>query len=280
MMNFKYYSFIIICIFVFTNCQKENSNVKIKNNMENVTQNEWNQLSEKRIYFGHQSVGFNMMDGVDIILEKKPNVKLNIIRGSELDLFNHPVFAHDNIGSNKDPKSKIDNFYEILSNGLGAKVDIAGFKFCYVDLKKGSDVNGIFNYYKEKMSELIKKYPNVRIIHFTVPIKSLQSGVKGTIKKLIGKDIGVEDNIVRQEFNDLLLNEFEKQSIFDIAKFESTYFNGDREFVNKNGEKIYTMIPSYTNDGGHLSKKGKVFVGGELLIFLTKLSNDRGNKTH
>ena len=37
-------------------------------------------LMDKKIYFGHQSVGFNILDGVSEILKNNPSIKLNIIK--------------------------------------------------------------------------------------------------------------------------------------------------------------------------------------------------------
>jgi len=275
--NYKLLFFIFIL--VLTSCAKEEGNInkqQIMESLKKITQEKWNQLSEQKIYFGRQSVGYNIMDGIEVILKENPNIKINIRKGHDANLFQNPVFAHDNVGSNRDPKFKIDDFCKTLENGLGNKVDIAGFKFCYVDIESGSDVKGIFAHYKKKMDEIAGKYPKVKIVHFTVPIKSLQSGVKGMIKKLLGKDIGLKDNMTRQEFNELLIKEYKDQSLFDLAKAESTYPNGKREFTEVNDQNIYTMIPAFTNDGGHLSKKGKLAIGSEFLIFLAELS-DGGN---
>lgn len=272
------YSFIFLLI--LSSCSKEENNVNLQQNMDKikkVTPKKWNQLSEQRIYFGHQSVGYNMIDGIEMILKENPNIKLNIKKGKEPNLFLSPVFAHDNNGSNRDPKLKIDDFTKTMESGLGDKVDMAGFKFCYVDIEDGSDVKELFNHYKKKMNEISLKYPKVKFIYFTCPIKSLQSGPKVMIKKLLRKDIGIKDNIARNIFNDLLRKEYKDQLIFDIAKLESTYADGKREYTEVNSQKVFTMIPAYTNDGGHLSKKGKVKVGSELLIFLANISDGRKN---
>ncbi len=267
-------SFLIL-LFVLTSCEKKTNNLtKIINIMEtikDVPQKEWDLLANKKIFFGHQSVGYNMIDGIETILKESSNIKLNIKKGKDLNLFISPVFAHNNNGSNRDPKSKIDAFCKAMEEGLGDKVDMAGFKFCYVDFEDGSDALEIFNYYKKKMDEITIKYPKVKIIHFTCPIRSLQKGPKGIIKKLLGKDIGIKDNIARQEFNELLLKEYKGKAVFDLAKAESTYSDGSREYSEVDGKKIFTMIPAYTNDGGHLSKKGKLIIGSDFLFFLANL---------
>ena len=250
-------------------CEKDNisKTTHKMNKIKEISQNKWDQLVKKRIFFGHQSVGYNMIDGLGMILKDNPNIPLKIKKGKSSDLFKNPVFAHDNNGSNRDPKLKIDEFCSTIDQ-IGSEVEYAGFKFCYVDLEKGTDVKDLFSYYKRKMKEVAIKYPDLTIIHYTVPLKSLQSGPKAILKKILGKDIGIDDNIVRNEFNDLLRKEYRDHFIFDLAKFESTFPNGERSFSEVNGKKIYTMVPVYTNDGGHLSKTGKKKIGEAYLIFL------------
>ncbi len=279
-MTLKNTLIFFLLFLIITSCSRED-NVKnttyYMSSLKNIPQQKWDQLAQQKIYFGHQSVGYNMMDGIEMVLKENQNIKLNIKKGKDLNFFKSPVFAHDNNGSNRDPKAKIDDFCDTIDNGLGEKVNLAGFKFCYVDIEDGSNVKEIFDYYKKRMNEISLKYPNIKIIHFTAPIKSLQSGSKGFIKKLLGKDIGIKDNIARQQFNELLVNEYKNQLIFNLAKTESTYPDGKREYSEADGKKIFTMIPAYTNDGGHLSEKGKLIIGGDFLIFLANLSNGRQN---
>ena len=220
---------------------------------------------------------FNIIEGLETHLKENPNIKINIIEGNEIFVFEKPVLAHAKNGENGDPKSKIDAFYKIMENNLADSVDIAGFKFCYMDFNKDTDVKNIFNHYKIKMNEISMKYPQVKIIHYTVPLTIIQSGPKALVKKLLGKDIGVENNYVRLQFNKLLFEEFSDQSIFDIAKYESTYTNGKREFTIQDDENIYSLIPSLSSDGKHLSRLGKNSISEQYLIFLAKENNGKNN---
>jgi hypothetical protein len=267
---------LILIIFMISCDQRTETNLyqlEKMNLLKNIPQTQWDTLASKKIYFGHQSVGFNIMDGVKMHLKDNPNIGLHIAEGQSPDIFTTTVFAHDRNGKNGDPKSKIDAFCNAVESGLGNSIDMAGFKFCYVDFKKGTDVNDVFQYYKFKMKALQLKYPNLQIVHFTVPIRSLQKGPKGLINKILGREIGVSDNSVRQKFNDLLLNEFKGQPVFNIAQFESTFPDGSRCFTEVAGEKIYSMVPAYTYDSGHLSDKGKFIVSAHLLTFLAEQSN-------
>ncbi len=268
-------------LFLLNACTKEVDETKIITSMvsplKEISQEELDSLVKNRIYFGHQSVGYNLMDGIKENLLIHSNVHINIQEGNQLDLFEKPILAHGKNGKNGDPKSKIDDFCAIMESGLGEKVDIAGFKFCYVDIKKETNIEEIFDHYKKNMDKLILKFPDVNIIHFTAPIRTPQQGIKGFINNILGRNIGVEDNFARQKFNELILKEYEKKNVFDIAKYESTYQDGSREYKLVNNEKVFSMVPAYTFDGGHLSNTGKKIIGEEFLLFLVKVSNDGKN---
>ncbi|MDY6934872.1 MAG: hypothetical protein SVZ03_11725 [Spirochaetota bacterium] len=224
-------------------------------------------LTEKRIYFGHQSVGFNIIDGINDIIKENSSIKLNIVKTDNIEDFKRPIFAHSQNGINKDPKSKVDAFTNLMEKGLGDKVDIAFFKFCYVDILNDTNVNEVFNYYKSAMMRLKNRYPKTLFIHVTVPLMREAKGPKAFIKSIIGRD----HNIVRNQFNDLLREEYDKNRIFDLARFESTYPKGQREARKKGGKYSYSLIPEYTDDGGHLNEKGRKIIAEQFLIFLSEL---------
>ena len=69
-------------------------------NIKNISQVEWDKVSTKNIYFGHQSVGYNMIDGIQSILEKNPNIGINIKEDHELKAFNDSSFVHGKNGKN------------------------------------------------------------------------------------------------------------------------------------------------------------------------------------
>lgn len=264
------YFIFLICLTI--SCKKNENDPNENNNpmkgIETINRTQWDKLGNKKIYFGHQSVGYDLIDGVESILKKNPDIKINIIEGSNLGLFENPVFAHSKNGLNGDPKSKIDAFYKIVDEGLGEKVDIAGFKFCYADFNKNTDINNVFEYYKLKMNKISQKYPNIEIIHYTIPLRAIQKGPKAWVKKILNKDVGIQDNYARQQFNELLVNSFKDQSIFNLAKHESTNLDKIREYTLVNDKKVYSMVPDFTIDGGHLSTKGKYYIGTQYLLFL------------
>lgn len=242
----------------------------------------YKKLSDKKIFFGHMSVGYNIMDGIkDNIYNNKDFFYLNIIESANPDDFKSPVFAHYSIGHNSKPELKIDTFKNLMDNDLGNKIDIAFVKLCYVDIYDETDVNHLFIYYKTKIAQLIKKYPKTKFIHFTIPLtidnmnRSIKTMLKDIVKRIIGrttsKDRNIIENMKRNKYNDLIRKEFKQNEIFDIAAIESTYSDGKMEVHNYNGEDYYTLIPDYTDDGGHLNAKGRCIVAAGLLNFLSDL---------
>ena len=83
-----------------------------------------------------------------IALNESVDAKLNIQLTRDSSAFITPVFAHDAIGINRDPWSKVNDFCDLMEGELGGMVDIALFKFCYVDLKRKTDIDSLFNHYR------------------------------------------------------------------------------------------------------------------------------------
>lgn len=235
----------------------------------------WQKLSQKKIYFGHQSVGNNILDGVRDVMKENPQIKLNLVETNSPADFTTPIFAHSSLGKNEDPKSKADAFAEFLDKGLGNKADIAFFKLCFVDVTAETDVNKLFGLYEANLSALMTKYPKTTFVHMTAPLMVVQTGPKVFIKKLIGRPIGgYEDNIKRDQFNASLRKEYEgKEPVFDLAKIESTAEDGSRAVFDKDGKIYPRMFPAYTNDGGHLNELGRKVVAEQFLILLANLAN-------
>jgi len=230
-------------------------------------------LSEKKIFFGHQSVGLNIVEGINDINHRSNN-RLNILKTKNPDSFETPVFAHSTVGFNTDPRSKVDEFVNLMEGGIGDNVDYAFLKFCYVDITAETDIKKIFEYYKKRFEDLKKKYPKTTFIHMTVPITTVQDGPKAFIKKIVGRPIrGYEDNYKRYKFNEMLKKEYaDSYPVFDLARIESTDSNGSKLAYKKGRETFYGLVPSYTYDGSHLNETGRLVVGRALLSFLANLN--------
>jgi hypothetical protein len=216
----------------------------------------WANLARAKIFFGRQSVGYNIIQGITDIADQHDQIELNIVET--------PILAHARIGRNTDPNSKIESFKNIVSAGLGHRVDIAFFKFCYVDIMRDSDPQKIFDAYAAAIEDLKHRYSATKFLHVTVPLCSLprgpKKGLKQAVKSLIGIPGVLDDNIIRERYNELLRKAYSQtEPIFDIAK---------------RAENVPVMVPEYTDDGGHLSARGRKRMAEQLLIILAGMAGE------
>ena len=80
--------------------------IKIWNNTNKITlpliydipKKYWVKLAEKKIFFGHQSVLSNIIEGINDIINKRKYIKLNIVRTDNPTDFDQPMFLHLSIG--------------------------------------------------------------------------------------------------------------------------------------------------------------------------------------
>jgi len=243
--------------------------------IDDVQAESWAKLAGKRIFFGHQSVGYNIVDGISDVMNERNYVKLNVLESRKTAAFDQPVFAHSQVGKNTDPVSKIESFVKIMDAGAGEKLDVAFFKFCYVDIMRDSDPQKIFDAYSAALEDLKERYPEIRFIHVTVPLRSAPKGagkkLKQSVKLLIGKPGVLEDNIMRERYNRLLRAAFsETEPVFDLALIETVNPDGYRCYAAKGTRRVSVMVPEYTEDGGHLSDKGRKKIAEQLLIILAE----------
>jgi hypothetical protein len=233
----------------------------------------WEKLSQKSFYFGHQSVGYNILDGVTDIMKEYPKIQLNIVESHDPASITPGTIVHSPVGKNTQPKTKIDDFATFIDNGIGKKADAAALKFCYVDISKETNPSTLFSQYEAEVDKIQNSYPDLTVIHFTSPLTSLQSGPKAWVKKIIGRPLGgTMENINRHDYNELLRNRYQgKDPILDIARVESTFPDGTRATFESDGKAYYTMVPEYTSDGGHLNEVGRKKVAEQLILLLANL---------
>ena len=226
----------------------------------------WEQLAQKRICFGHQSVGANLMDALSILSGRR----LNIVESCDLEVFRRPVFSHFRVGQNHDPLSKFRAFADILNAGVGESVDVAFFKLCYVDITAQTDITKLFTAYQDAMSSLSRRYPKVIFMHVTVPLRRVGDGVLGWLREKSGiLDREQEDQVRRHAFNQLLRGAYGRsERFFDLAKEESTLPDGRLENFQCHGETVPNLVSAYTDDGGHLNQRAAERMAGRLLASL------------
>ena len=125
----------------------------------------WDALSQKKIYFAHQSVGFNIIEGVEGLAKSNKKIGLSIVETRDPGGFAKPVFAHSTIGQNLNPQAKYEDFMSVMKSGLGETVDTAFLKLCYVDVRKDADVQALFQLHKQTYRQLGEMFPEVQLVH-------------------------------------------------------------------------------------------------------------------
>jgi hypothetical protein len=273
--NRKLLSFIIITVFTILSCSggdMQNENIKY-DNLKDIPDAAWEKLSKKSFYFGHQSVGYNILEGVQDIMAENPKITLNIVELNDPKSLKPGSLAHSTVGTNRKPETKIDDFSRHIKNGIGETADAIALKLCYVDIQTDSDPEALFSYYESRINDIRSTYPDLTIIHFTSPLTILQTGPKAWIKKILGRPAwGVEQNVNRHIYNELIRTRYKgKDPILDIAKIESTFPDGTRSSFEFEGKTYYFLAPDYTYDYGHLNELGRKLVAEELILLLANV---------
>ena len=259
--------FILLFLLYISSCEKNtDKNVfETEAKMDQFSNQDIQKLLNKKIFFGHMSVGYNIIDGLNDIIREDPRFfGFSIFEITDGVNILDSGFYHQRNGKNGYPASKCDAFKNyLLNNNIGTEFDIAFFKFCYVDIKEDSDVKEIFENYVITINEVEEKFPNLKIIHITIPLTAHSFTFKQKIKNIYRTDF---TNIKRNQYNQLLRKKYIKtHQIFDLAKAESTYPDGSRQYFTSDGDKYYSLIKKYTYDGGHLNEYGRKQVASELL---------------
>jgi hypothetical protein len=218
--------------------------------------------SELRLFFGHMSVGKNVLSGMRGVYETRgvaPPDIIEIERGGPAPQLagDGGVLVHSLIGTNRDPEGKLANFDAALRGGLARQVNVAMVKFCYIDIRWDTDVEALFGRYKTTLDALERDYPDVTFVHVTAPLTTGPSGIKNHIKVLIGRD----DNAARERFNALMRATYSSDRLFDLAAVESTA---------PDGTTSASLYAGYSSDSAHLNASGSSVAAVELLRLLAR----------
>lgn len=213
-------------------------------------------VAASTVYFGHMSVGENVISGISEVYAENGVAQPDIIQisvgGPLPEQPSGGAFLHSLIGENGDPLGKLANFDSMLRSGLADRVNVAVLKFCYVDIRYDTDVDKLFAQYQQTMAGLERDYPNVRFLHSTVPLTVGPEGVKDHLKVALGRD----DNAARMRYNELIRSTYPADRVFDLAAAEAT---------TPSGQTIDSLYPGYSSDGAHLNSSGATMAAAVLL---------------
>lgn len=222
-----------------------------------------------RFFFSHHSVGANLLEGARSI-SSAVGGDLKIASFGDGAAAAGPGWIEAVGGENGDPKGKVDYFANALRDPA-FKPDLALMKFCYIDFDRDTDVNAVFDHYRDALIALKKARPDVRFAHATVPLRVTPTGIKSSIMRTFGRDVGQDvANAKRAEYNRRLMETFAGDPIFDLSKAESTRPDGSRETFQFHGKEYYALVPAYSSDGGHLNELGKRVIASELIRFVAQ----------
>lgn len=243
--------------------------------LRDVPDSAWTALAAKRIYFGHQSVGGNIMQGVSDLAGAEPKLGLRVLESAPPD--SGGAIVHGDVGRNGQPALKTDDFARNLESGLAGTVQVAFHKYCYADIVDTTDVEAVFRHYRETMARLKSEFPSVVFVHVTSPLVRVQSGPRATLKKLMGQAPGrYASNFKREVFNTLMRREYGgREPLYDLAAVESTRPDGSRETISLGGRTAYALYPGYTDDGSHLNADGRRRAAETLLVLLAGIAPGR-----
>ncbi len=218
----------------------------------------WTELSGRRVFFGHQSVGADIIHGITHLKEETESIDFDIKESRTPINTQRGILVHARIGRNQSPESKIDDFMEILTGEMGETIDICMMKLCYVDITAATNLDRLVEYYAEAIAQLRAKRPNLTVVHCTVPLTVRESTAKGIVKRVLGKSTMDDANVRRSLYNQRLHQRFgHLDPVFDIASWEASYEDGAFEAFQSEGEGYPALRPDFTDDGGHLNELGK-----------------------
>src|SRR3989339_816109 len=95
----------LLCVLLFTGCQRRNTTMHVVS-QPTIQEQELKEVRLKKIFFGHQSVGGNILEGIHSLLAGTTQPALRIVETADPSSFTEPLFAHAKIGTNGDPQSK------------------------------------------------------------------------------------------------------------------------------------------------------------------------------
>jgi hypothetical protein len=226
------------------------------------------QMAHRRIFFAHQSVGANVIDGIRQ-LATTAGVAVRIAEAPTAAAVGPATLGNTWIGENGKPLGKLQAFEQAMGT-QPTGLDVALVKFCYLDITADTDAKALFARYRTTIDSLRARNPGTTFIHVTAPLTDVQRGPKALLKRLLGRaPYGAIENIRREEYNALLRKTYQgREPIFDLARVESTAPDGTPVTVEWNGSTAPAMAPAFTSDGSHLNDAGKLRAARELVSLL------------
>jgi hypothetical protein len=239
-------------------------------------------VANARVFFGHQSVGNNILSGLQQLVQQS-QLDLNIVDLESYKMAGQAAgFVHAPIGENQNPISKCRDFERIIDQQLSDKIDFALFKLCYIDINRNTDIDNLFRVYRFTMDRLMQNHPHIRFLHSTIPLRCSPGGLYIRMKEIVGDLLGKKnnsklDNFQRNQYNRLLIETYGQSQLVDIATAESTQNGGHREAFKMQGQINFALLEDYSSDGGHLNELGQRQVAQSFVHDLAQIIRQSAN---
>jgi len=216
------------------------------------------QLAKARVFFAHQSVGANLIEGLQAIARDN-GVALQTRDVAREPSVPNQTFGHVFVGENGKPLAKLDEYKDRLVKQRSAPPELAMVKLCFLDFTADTDPKAVFARYQADMAVLRAQLPGTRFVHVTTPLTTIESGPKAWLKRLTGRSPwGVVENQRREQYNQLMRAAYSgREPFFDLAKLESTAEDGSRTLTNSGDTQTAALTAAYTTDGSHLNATGE-----------------------
>jgi hypothetical protein len=232
-------------------------------------------LGQERVFFGHQSVGNNILAGLGEIIKENPEAQLNFLNWTDSLHLSQTFFVGGSIGENEKPRSKFDDYVRIVGKLSHANLSIALMKLCFVDVTQQTNVDQIFDEYVSTIESLKQKHPSTTFVHVTVPLTTEADLARRLYRSLRGRAIDyIVDNRARERYNEKLRRRFVSEPIFDLAAVESTHPDGNREGGKTPSGTYFSLVKEYASDEGHLNEYGRKIAARELVRTLAQVARD------
>jgi hypothetical protein len=212
-----------------------------------LTRTDWDSVRSRTIYFGHQSVGDNILDGLSQIAETEKWPSLKVVEGVP-PVIAEPAILHTKVGQNGNPSSKITGFKQALEMGAGSRADIALMKFCYWDVRADTDIDKVFAEYQKTMADIGRQFPKLTLLHATVPLTAQDRDWRARVRRLFGQSTATDaDNSRRLALNQKIRAAYGNR-LFDIARAEQD---------SSDNSPVPSLSEALSSDGGHLNQLGR-----------------------
>lgn len=200
-------------------------------------------LHGARVFFGHHSVGQDILDGLDE-LSRECRIDVRIDEAP--------------VGENTRPLGKFEDFAKRGERDPSDGTQVMVMKLCYVDITPRTDVDELVRGYVQAVERVKKARPAVRIVHVTPPLCARPTDVKSKLNRTLGRAVWEDQaNAKRLAYGKKLRETFPGDPFFDLSAVESTRPDGSLEEYEVDGKPVPMMWPGYTRDGGHLNEEGK-----------------------